>query len=110
MGNIGSRVSPFCILQAAIISGTVQSNFALAFFLVFFLKQLTLLAAGAIASRISGLSVVSPQVQRCLEINILARVELLPVTSRSIVQTDNYNFVILYTTKNIFQSNNFLII
>ena len=65
MGNIGSRVSPFCILQAAIVSGTVQSNFALAFF---FLKQLTLLAAGAIASRVSGLSVVSPQVQRCLEI------------------------------------------
>ena len=33
MGNIDSRVSPFCILQAAIVRGTVQSNSqALAFF------------------------------------------------------------------------------
>ena len=63
MGNIGSRVSSLCILQAAIVSGTVQSNLALAFFL----KNLTLLAAGAIASRVSGLSVVSSQVQRCLK-------------------------------------------
>ena len=64
MGNIGSRVSSLCILQAAIVSGTVQSNSALAFFL----KQLTLVAAGAISSHVSGLSVVLPQVQRCLEI------------------------------------------
>ena len=64
MGNIDSRVSPFCILQAAIVSGIVQSNSALAFPL----KQLTLVAAGAIPSRVSGLSVVSLQVQRCLEI------------------------------------------
>ena len=65
MGNIDSRVSPLCILQAAIVSGTVQSNSALAFLSK---KQLTLVAAGAIPSRVSGLSVVSPQVQRCLEI------------------------------------------
>ena len=64
MGNIDSRVSPVCILQTAIVSGTVQSNSALALFF----KQLTLAVAGAIASRVIGLSVVSPQVQRCLEI------------------------------------------
>ena len=64
MGNIGSRVSPLCILQAAIVNGTVQSNSAL----TIFLKQLTLVAAGAIASRVSGLSIALPQVQRCLEI------------------------------------------
>ena len=64
MGNIDSRSSPVCIFQAAIVSGTVQSNSALAFFF----KQLTLVAAGVIASRIIGLSVVSPEVQRCLEI------------------------------------------
>ena len=63
MGNIGSRVSPLCILQAAIVSGTVQSNpTPLRFF-----KQLTLVAAGAIPSHVSGLSVVSHQVQQCLE-------------------------------------------
>ena len=62
MGKIDSRVSPLCIPQAAIVSGTVQSNSAL-----HFLKQLTLLAAGAIPSRVH-VSVVSPQVQRCLEI------------------------------------------
>ena len=33
-----------------------------------FLKQLTLVDAGAIPSRVSELSVVSPQVQQCLEI------------------------------------------
>ena len=54
-----------CILQAPIVSGTVQSNSSCP---GGFLKQLTLLAAGAIASRVSGLSVVLPQVQRCLEI------------------------------------------
>ena len=79
MGNIDSRVSPLCILQAAIVSGTAQSNSTLAFFL----KQLTLVTAGAIFSRISGLSVVSPQVQQCLEIKHLALVESLPVTSHS---------------------------
>ena len=55
MGDIDSRVSPLCILQAAIVSGIVQSNSALALF-----KQLTLVVAEAIASHVIGLSVVSP--------------------------------------------------
>ena len=69
---------------------SVQSNLGWRFFL----KQLTLLAAGAITNRVIGLSVVSPQVQRCLEIKHFSSGRItsghLPL-----VQTDNYNLSIM---------------
>ena len=49
MVNVVSRMSPFQILQAVV------------------LKQLTSVAAGAIVSQVSGLSVVVPQVKGCRE-------------------------------------------
>ena len=67
MGNIDSRVSPFCILQAAVSTKWYSSVRLIPRLPWRSLKQLTLVAAGAIPSRISGLSVVSPQVQGCLE-------------------------------------------
>ena len=64
MGNVDSRVSPLCILQA----GTVQSNYALAFFE---------------AARFSGNKYFSS-------------VKLLPITSvHTHARTHNYNLSIM---------------
>ena len=65
-----------------------------------FLKQLTLVAAGAIASRVSGLSVVSPQVQRCKRFNSgrIASGHLPLVHTHTHTHTDNYNLSIMIVT------------
>ena len=60
MGNVDSRVSPLCILQAAIVSGTVQSNYALAFFEA---AHFSRIAVGTIPSRVVGYLFYCPQVQ-----------------------------------------------
>ena len=57
--NIDSRMLPFCIDQATICKCKLL---ILPYRL---LKQLTFVMAGAIASCVSGLSVVMSQVQRC---------------------------------------------
>ena len=104
MGNIDSRVSPLCVLQTTIISGTVQSNSALVYIS---LKQLTLVAAGAIYSRVRGLSVVSLQVQQCLEIKRFssgwtASGHLSGRTHTCAhVHTDNYNLSIMIYKRKI---------
>ena len=62
------------------------------------LKQLTLVAAGAIASRISGLSVVTSHVQRCRERKLFSSGRMasghLPLVHTHAcmhTRTDNYN-------------------
>ena len=77
----------------------VQFSLILHWHFVFFWKQLTLLAAGAIPpSRVSGPSVASPQVQRCLEIkhfcsNQIASGHLLLIQTHA--RMDNYNLSIM---------------
>ena len=59
-----------------------------------FLKQLTLVAAGAIASCVSGLSVVVSQFKSS-DAEKEHFLESLSVTSRSYAHTDNYNLSIM---------------
>ena len=63
------------------------------------MKQLTLIAAGAIASRVSGLSVLTSKSTDAKKKTSLPKIEWFPVTSRWYVRTDKCNLSIMITGK-----------
>ena len=89
MGNIDSRMSPFRIFQADICKCTVQSNSALPVFAAHFSGCWGHSQPCQWALCCSVPSPVTPRKKP-----FLARVESLPVTSRSYARTDNYNLSI----------------